>query len=336
MTQPIKLGIIGAGLAVKKLHWPALERLTEQYQIVAVADVDGGSATSIAALTGAPHTFTDYRELLALDVIEAVLISLPIHLTAPVSLAAARAGKHLLIEKPVGSNLEQARLLRDELARLPVIALVAENFRYRSDLRTARRLIREGAIGEIVLIRLHSLAKIRGVDPEDFSSTPWRQDPQYRGGALLDGGVHHAAALRDIGGDVEWLHAFVKHGDSVMNGPTTISMNLRFRSGALGSWLYSVAVHDDDRAFLNLWIHGTTGTLRVRDGALHVLRPDADAASVALDSDDTGGYRGEFVNFYEAVREGKPVIATVEEGYRDMELILRGLDSAEQAQVILL
>lgn len=336
MTQPIKLGIIGAGLAVKKLHWPALERLTEQYQVVAVADVDVGKATSIAKLTGATHTSTNYHDLLALDEIEAVLVSLPIHLTAPVALNAARAGKHLLIEKPVGSNLEQARWLRDELARLPVIALVAENFRYRSDLQTARRLIRAGAIGEIVLIRLHSIAKVRGTDPEDFSSTPWRQDPQYRGGSLLDGGVHHAAALRGIGGDVEWLHAFAKHGDSVMNGPTTISMNLRFRSGALGAYLYSVAVQDEEVAFLNMRIYGTTGTLRVRDGALDLLRPGAAPEAIALDSDDIGGYRGEFVNFYEAVREDKPVIATVEEGYRDMELILRGLDSAEQAQVILL
>jgi predicted dehydrogenase len=336
MTHPIKLGIIGAGLAVKHLHWPALERLTDQYQVVAVADVDEAKAQAIADLTGATHTFTNYHDLLALQEIEAALISLPIHLTAPVSLDAARAGKHLVIEKPPGSNLEQARVLRDELARLPVIALVAENFRYRSDLQTARRLIREGAIGEIVLIRMHSIAKVRGTDPEDFSSTPWRQDPQYRGGSLLDGGVHHAAALRDIGGDVEWLHAFVKHGDSVMNGPTTISINLRFRSGALGAYLYSVAVHDEELVFLNMRIHGTTGTLRVRDGKLDLLRAGDDPERIDLDSDDTGGYRGEFMNFYEAVRDGKPVISTVEEGYRDMELILRGLDSAEQAQVILL
>lgn len=335
MTEPIKLGIIGAGLAVHQLHWPALQRLRDRYQIVAVADIDQDRAAETAALVGASRGLADYRELLALAEIEAVLLSLPIHLTAPIALDAARAGKHVLLEKPIGANLEQARQLKEQLAYLPVTVLVGENFRYRADLLRAGELIRAGELGELILLRLHALGRVDTSKPNDFASTPWRHDNQYRGGTILDGGVHHAAALRDLGGEVEWVQAFARYGGSRLGGQTTISMNLRFRSGALGSYVYSAVCHDEQPSFLGLTIYGTQATLELREDALRLLRPGQPAQEVAIEAND-GGYYGEFLNFYEAIRAGQPVVATVEQSYKDMELILRGLDSAEEARVILL
>lgn len=335
MGDPIKLGIIGGGLAVKLLHWPALQRLRDKYEFVAVADVDPARAQATAEMIGADRTFTDYHDLLALSAIEAVLLALPIHLTAPITLDAARAGKHVLLEKPPATNLEQAQELKEQLACQPVTILVAENFRYRPDLLAIERIVREGGIGELVLIRLHALMKANTSDPNSFGSTPWRHDPQYRGGQMLDGGVHHAAALRSIGGEVEWVQAFTKSGGSQLNGPTTMTMNLRFRSGALASYVHSAVVQDEQPSFLGLSVYGTTGTIRLQDRKLEIIRPGQATERVDVDTSD-GGYYGEFLNFYEAVHEGKPVIATVEESYKDMELILRGIDSAEQADVILL
>lgn len=335
MTQPINLGIIGAGLAVEKLHWPALQRLRDQFNIVAVADIDSAQAAATAEMVGATHAFTDYHELLARSDVEAVLLALPIHLTAPIALDAALAGKHLVIEKPLGSNLEQARGLKNQLANLPIKVLVAENFRYRADLAAAQRIIDEGTLGDLILVRLHALAKTDTTQADDFAGTPWRHDIQYRGGTLLDGGVHHASALRQLCGPVEWVQAFTKYGGSELQGPTTISMNLRFRSGALGSYLYSAVCHEEQPTFLSLTLYGSAATLEVRDGAVRIVRPQQRPETVDVDLAD-GGYYGEFLNFYEAVRHNKPIIATVEESYRDMELILRALDSAEQAAVVLL
>jgi len=335
MAQPIRMGIIGAGLAVHQLHWPALQQLRDQFSFVAVADVDPAKATTVAQLVGAPKTFTDYRDLLKLSEVEAVLLSLPIHLTSTVTLDAALAGKHIILEKPLGANLEQARLLKEQLAHLPVKVLVAENFHYRADLLKIQQLIRDGRIGDIILIRLNALAKTDTTDKNSFASTPWRHDPQYRGGQLLDGGVHHATALREIGGEVEWVQAFTKHGSSELHGPTTLSMNLRFRSGALGSYLYSAVCHDDQPTFLALTIYGSTGTIERRDDQLRIIRPNEAAEHIEVDLED-GGYYGEFANFYGAIREGQPIVATVEQAYHDMALILRGLDSAEQSAVLLM
>lgn len=335
MAEPIRLGIIGAGLAAKLLHWPALQQMRDKYAVVAVADINETAARETAALVGAASIFTDYRALLALQEVEAVLLALPIHLTAPLTLEAARASKHVLLEKPLGSNLEQARQLKEQLAHLPVTALVAENFRYRPDIVRAQQLLGEGRLGEIILLRLHSVSRVDTTNPQEFGSTPWRHDIQYRGGPLLDGGVHHAAALRMLGGDVEWVQAFTKYGGSKLGGPTTISMNLRFRSGALGSYVHSAVCHDQQSSFLGLTIYGTDGTLELGDGTLRLYRPGEPGEDFEVDPAD-GGYRAEFLNFYAALREGQAVVATAEESYRDMELILRALDSAEQAQVILL
>lgn len=109
--RPIRLGIFGTGLAIEKLHWPALHRLTDRFRVVAFANHTRPKATAFAALAGLSMDgyHADYRELLARADVEAVLIALPI----PLNLAATRdglaAGKHVICEKPAGADAEQAR-----------------------------------------------------------------------------------------------------------------------------------------------------------------------------------------------------------------------------------
>ncbi len=135
-----------------------------------------------------------------------------------------------------------------------------------------QQLLRENRLGEIVLLRLHSVSMIDTSRTDDFAGTRWRHDIQYRGGPILDGGVHHAAALRTLGGDVEWVQAFTKYGGSQLGGTTTIAMNLRFRSGALGSYVYSAVCQDEQSPFLGLTIYGSAGTLELREGQLQLYR----------------------------------------------------------------
>src|SRR4051794_41932208 len=126
-NTPIRLGILGAGLAVKYLHWPALQRLTDQYTFTQICDVDPAAAERTAEMVGGAPTTTDYRALLRNPQVETVLISLPIHLTAQMILEAAQAGKHVISEKPVAASLEQGRRLVDSLAGVPVVVAIGEN-----------------------------------------------------------------------------------------------------------------------------------------------------------------------------------------------------------------
>src|SRR4051794_37669424 len=95
-ANPIRLGIIGSGLAVRYLHWPALQRLPEQFTVVQNCDVDEKTARENGELVGSRGWTLDYREVLANPEVEAVLLSLPIHLTAQLIAESARAGKHVI------------------------------------------------------------------------------------------------------------------------------------------------------------------------------------------------------------------------------------------------
>src|SRR5437870_4966539 len=120
----VRLGIIGAGLATKWLHWPPLSRMTDRFHIVAVADIDASAAQEVAGMAGNCPWTTRYADLLSSEDVEAVLISLPFHLNAQIMVEAARAGKHVLCEKPVASNLQQAQEVVRALRGLPVVVQV--------------------------------------------------------------------------------------------------------------------------------------------------------------------------------------------------------------------
>ncbi|CAN5828392.1 hypothetical protein BH20CHL2_BH20CHL2_09970 [soil metagenome] len=104
-TDPIRLGIICTGLAVEKLHWPALKRMTDQFHVTAFCDIDHTAAEHFAGYSGTSmEMFTEeYQVLLRRDNVDAVLISLPIPLNYSVTKDALDVGKHVICEKPTGA-----------------------------------------------------------------------------------------------------------------------------------------------------------------------------------------------------------------------------------------
>ncbi len=338
---PIRLGVIGAGLAVRLLHWPALRRLPEHFQLVQLADVDRAAAEETARLVGVdPGAVTiDYQEVLANPQVEAVLISLPIHLNAQMILAAAQAGKHVLCEKPLAANLEQGRDLVRTLDSVPVTVAIAENFHFRPDLAQARRWMDEGRIGQPFLISAEGMS---WSDPTiGFAGTPWRQDAQYRGGVLTDAAVHHAAGLRVLGGDVEQVQAFIKDVHPVMGGPDTLVLNLRFRNGILGSLVFSGAAKGTKGEFSSFRIFGSAGMILVDERETQLFHPTDAAGNTAevaerVAHEPGADYYAEFVDFAAAVREGRPPHVPPAEALRDFAIIMHALDSAESRSVVLL
>jgi predicted dehydrogenase len=330
-VRQVRLGVIGAGLAVKVLHWPALQRLRKQFRVVSVCDIAPQAASEVAALAGLDGWTERYQEVLEDQHVEAVLISVPIQQTAEILLAAARAGKHVICEKPLGRNLEQGRELVEALRQVPAVVLIAENFHYREDIAQARRWIEEGRVGQVFMIQ--AWGYMWADTSAGFAVTPWRHDAQFRVSVVGDACVHHAAALRELGGEIEQVHAFVKDMHPVMAGPDTISLNVRFRSGALGHIFYTASARPADGSFANVRVLGSEGTILAGDGSATLRRPGAQDEVVRAPKFD-GGYYPEFLNFYEAVVSGAPVRSTPEEALRDLTLIMRALDAAESRSVI--
>ncbi|HEX8229632.1 MAG TPA: Gfo/Idh/MocA family oxidoreductase [Chloroflexia bacterium] len=331
-VRNVRLGIIGAGLAIKWLHWPPLERMPDRFSIVAVADIDENAAQETAKMVGGCRWTTNYHDLLSADDVEAVLISLPIHLNAQVMLESTVAGKHVLCEKPVGSNLQQAEEVVSAVRDLPTVVAIAEQFHHRRDIKQIEAWIEEGRIGVPFLV--DATNRYWTDTNKGFGSTPWRQDSQHRGGAITDAGVHVAALLRHLGGEIEQVQAFTKLVHPELSGIDTMVLNLRYRNGVLGRFMFSAAAAEARGPYMYATVYGTEGMIVLEDSKLRLRSRGAPEESQEYDGSEA--YYDQLVNFHRAITEGEPVVSTPEEALRDLEVLMRAYDSAECRSVVLL
>ena len=170
---------------------------------------------------------------------------------------------------------------------------------------------------------------------EGFSSTPWRQDSQYRGGPITDAGLHHAAFLREIGGDIEQLQAFTRVVHPRFTGTDTITLNIRFRNGVLGHYLYAGGAVGLKTPFLNATIFGTRGSI-VLDDKTARLRTEKGEVEKFGPYNNLDSYHDQLINFHEAITGEAPIISTPAQSLRDLELLMRAYDSSEGSGVIVL
>lgn len=332
---PIRLGLIGTGLATEKLHWPALARLGDRFRVVGFANRTRPKAERFAGYSGvsmAGYT-ADYRELLGREDVDAVLISLPIPLNYPVAREALAAGKDVLCEKPAGVDLAEGRRFVELVAAHPErTVLMAENWFYRDDLRWARSLLDEEAIGRVHLVSWRTVSRLVPREGE-FSSTPWRHDPGYEGGPHLDAGVHHIAQLRLLCGDVVRVSGETQDANETHGGPSDLTLNLRFASGAVGNYTASYPEAATPGESSELRIYGTEGTMVVGWNETRVTRPDGSVETFRVEQADRGFFN-EFVNFSDAVRGDAEVVGTVEQSFRNMAVVLGGLESARTGETV--
>ncbi len=339
--RAIRLGVIGTGLALEQLHWPALRQMPDRYTIAAFANRSRPKAEHFAAYTGAPMNdyAADYQDLLRRDDVDAVLIALPIALLYPATRDALAAGKDVICEKPAGGNEEEGRAFLALADAYPNRTLmIAENCFYRDDLRLARSLLDANAIGRVHALTWRMVNRNVPI-PGQFSSTPWRHHPAYRGGAHLDGGVHHIALIRLLCGDVQQVHGDVQRANATIDAPSDLTLNLRFVSGAIGNYtaIYpDIAIPPEPN---ETRLYGTGGVMILggQPGARYVAvhRPDGTSETHRIEGLDNGFYN-EWLNFYDAVVHGEPLIGTVAQSFQNMLIVLRGLDAAERGQAIAL
>ncbi|MEO7598339.1 MAG: Gfo/Idh/MocA family oxidoreductase [Opitutus sp.] len=155
-------------------------------QVVAIADTSATRAAEAAKLYDVPGVATDYRQLLARDDVDVVSIALPNYLHAPVALAALKAGKHVMIDKPMATNARDAARLLVEAKKRRVLLMVGQNNRFSPDVQTLKQLILKGVLGEVYHAK--TAWTRRGGIPRIGS---WFTQKQFAGGgSTYDIGAH--------------------------------------------------------------------------------------------------------------------------------------------------
>ena len=327
---PIRLGIIGTGLAVKKLHWPALVRMPDRFLVVAFANRTRSTAEEFASLANLSMNdyVSDYHDLLRRDDVGAVLVCVPIPRLLPITRDCLAAGKHVICEKPPGVDLGEAHqfiALVDQYPNQKI--MVTENFFYRDDLRLARSLVDGGAIGrpQLLLERwVHQLVPT----PGEYSITPWRYKPEHRGGPLLDAGVHSIATIRLLGGNITRLYARTEWINHTMDAPSALTMTFGLASGASGNCIWGFLGNPVLNESRDTRLYGSEGALISTRGRVRIIRANGSTEEYRFEPMDTGHYNM-FLNYHDNLVYDELAVANVRQGCENMLVVQRALDSAE-------
>jgi predicted dehydrogenase len=228
--QVVHWGIIGAGNVAEFKSGPAL-RQAPGSTLVAVMRRDPDKARDFALRHGAPRWYTEVDALLADPEVDAVYVASPHHLHLAHVTRAAQAGKAILCEKPVGVNTGEAQAVVDVCRAASAPLSVAYYRRYWPVVQQMRRLLADGAIGEVVQARVQ-LADFFQPDPD----RAWLTEPeQAGGGALANAGSHWIDLVRYLLGDVVEVTAACSGRFGGFKTEDTVGVQMRMASQALVS-----------------------------------------------------------------------------------------------------
>src|ERR1044071_3384570 len=178
----VKVGIIGSQFQAD-IHAESFRILPDEAEVVAIASPTPGNAERFAQKHRIPRHFTDYRQLLAEPDIEMITIAAPNSLHATITVEAAKAGKHIVCEKPLAMTLEEADTMIDTCREQGVLLLYAEELFFTPKYVKAKQMADEGAFGEIYMVK--QMEKHFG------PHAPWFWDvDRSGGGVMMDMGCH--------------------------------------------------------------------------------------------------------------------------------------------------
>ena len=331
--KPIRLGIIGCGIAARELHWPALKEMKDRFDIRMVCNHTEPKAQTFSDMVGGVPYVTDYHELLASEDIDAVSVILPFELNRRVTEEALKAGKHVMVEKPLAGNLPDAEAMLTLEATYPDrVMMVAENFRYRPLFHRVKELLNANSAGRLYGMIWNFFTNVGSGANVQYMSTKWRFDKSYPGGFLVDGGVHIIAVLHDLFGDITSASALTESVNKQAGLVDTMYSQFTTSNGPVCSvnQLYSAK----GLRVNSMHLFGDAGTIIVDNygGTITIKRVDED--DIVETPDDERGYAGEYDDFSNAIHTGSPVKSTFGKAYRDYKVIVGALESAEKGEVV--
>ncbi len=337
LDDMVRIGIVGAGNIAAMNVAGYLE--DPRCSVVAVCDPREGRAAEMAAVWGAPASYTDLDAMLADPDIDAVEILTPTNLHHAHVLAALAAGKHVSCQKPLANTVIEAREMAAAAERAGLVLRVSECFRHYPPLELAKRLIEDGAIGKPTNLRTRTVVGQTespfqsGLDADGYV---WRMTSSSPGGHLFDDMIHkYAVALWLLDQDIVSVQAVVRRRDYFFEPLAAIfeyedpevlgSMEVSYapqmwlRSGYYGADEFFEV--QGDSGFL--WVTRCTGEML--DLPAVVLYDGGKGSQTTtsfphLDADWGTGFRRSSVNFIDTLLSGAPPVMSADEAIKALQL----------------
>jgi len=244
--KTIRWGMIGCGAVAEVKSGPGFYK-SNHSALVAVASRQLKHAQSFAERHGVPKVYASNEELVADPDVDAVYIATPPSTHQPLALLAARAGKHVYIEKPMAMRFEECRDIVDVCQQQGVRLFVAFYRRAMPRFLQVKQWIDSGAIGQVRTVRA---VQHQPPAPEDLSpdTLPWRLKPEVAGGGkFLDMGIHELDLFDFLFGAIEAVHGIASNQAGLYEVEDTVTATWRHASGVQGSgsWCYDSGVNED-------------------------------------------------------------------------------------------
>ena len=228
MSRKLRIGVIGAG-RIGKLHSNNLVTRVPNAELAAVSDVYEPAAQELAEKLGVPNYYNDYHKILEDPTIDAVFICSSTDTHSPISIEAAKAGKHIFCEKPIDHDLDKIKAVLEEVRKAGVKYQVGFNRRFDRNFKHVHEVVQNGGIGDVQIV------KVTSRDPE----APPLSYVKVSGGIFVDMTIHDFDMVRYLSGseveEVSAVGACLVNPEIGQAGDVdTCIITLKFANGALG------------------------------------------------------------------------------------------------------
>jgi predicted dehydrogenase len=327
-SLPVRVGLIGAG-QITVAHAAGYRRNTDTAVLAAVADPVTENAVQRADEFGAA-VYDDYRAMLEEADIDAVDICLPHHLHKDAVVAAARAGKHVLCEKPLCLTPAEAAEITRAVAESGITVMCAHNQLFLPPVAKAKELLESGLLGRVYEVRTTD-SFYSEFTPESMG---WRASASTSGGGeLIDTGYHPSYLLLHLAGGVpvEATAMLSTHRLTFMEGEDSAQVLVRFDNGVLGSivtsWAYAPTPTTE-----RFSVVGERGSL-FSDGLTSLTYQLRGVPPVVLAFEPVDQFGAEIAHFARSITKGTRPLHTEKEGIEVLGIILAAYESARTRRV---
>ena len=339
-AAPVRVALVGCG-RISRTHFEAI-RSVQGLELAAVCDIDEERARSAGEENGVPW-FTSYARMLQEADCHAVAVCTPSGLHPQHGIMAARAGKHVICEKPMAIDLAGADALVQACDEAGVHLFVVKQNRLNPPIQLLRRAIDKGRFGRIYLAN----TTVRWTRPQEYyDQAPWRGTWEFDGGAFMNQASHYVDLIQWLVGPVESVMAKTATLARRIETEDTGVAILKFRSGALGVIEVTMLTYPRNLEG-SITVLGEKGTVKIGGTAVnrveHWAFAEYDDDDKLVESASTNpptvygyGHRGYYANVL-AVLSGKARPDTDgRAGRKSLELILGIYESARTGREVTL
>lgn len=337
LDRPIRFALVGCG-RIAKNHFEAIAKHADRAELVAVCDNQAAALAAAVQATGAAG-FASLDELLAASDADIVVLATPSGLHSQQAIQVARAGRHVLSEKPMATKFEEGMAMVRACRDAGVKLFVVKQNRLNATVQRVKRAIDEGRFGRIYM----STVNVFWTRPQSYyDAAPWRGRWDLDGGAFMNQASHYVDLLDWLVGPVDSVHAYTATLARDIEAEDTGVMSVRLRHGGLASINVTMLTWPQNLEG-SITILGEKGTVKIGGTAVNKIEhwafaepqpEDADVLSASYETGSVYGF-GHPLYYDNVIRTLRGEVHAEVDGYeglRSLEILIAAYRSARDGQ----